>query len=97
MTNIIQQENQWHVSGDVLMDNANTILSQSNAFEMVGDLEVDFSAVTDVDTAALSLVMEWQRRALASNCTISFANLPENLSSLAALYGVADFIPSSKS
>lgn len=79
------------------MDNANTILSQSNAFEMTGDLEVDFLAVTDVDTAALSLVMEWQRRALASNCKISFANLPENLNSLAALYGVADFIPSSKS
>lgn len=97
MTNIIQQANQWHVSGDVLMDNANTILSQSNAFEMVGDLEVDFSAVTDVDTAALSLVMEWQRRALASSCKISFANLPENLNSLAALYGVADFIPSGKS
>jgi phospholipid transport system transporter-binding protein len=97
MTNIIQQANQWHVSGDVLMDNANTILSQSNAFAMTGDLEVDFSAVTDVDTAALSLVMEWQRRALASNCKISFANLPENLNSLAALYGVADFIPSGKS
>jgi phospholipid transport system transporter-binding protein len=97
MTNIIQQANQWHVSGDVLMDNANTILSESNAFEMVGDLEVDFSAVTDVDTAALSLVMEWQRRALASNCKISFANMPENLNSLAALYGVADFIPSGKS
>jgi len=97
MTNITQQENQWHVSGDVLMDNANAILSQSNAFEMTGDLEVDFSAVTDIDTAALSLVMEWQRRALASNCKISFANLPENLNSLAALYGVADFIPSGKS
>ena len=79
------------------MDNANAILSQSNAFEMKGDLEVDFSAVTDIDTAALSLVMEWQRRALASNCKISFANLPENLNSLAALYGVADFIPSGKS
>jgi phospholipid transport system transporter-binding protein len=97
MTNIIQQANKWHVSGDVLMDNANTILSESNAFEMVDDLEVDFSAITDVDTAALSLVMEWQRRALASNCKISFANMPENLNSLAALYGVADFIPSGKS
>jgi phospholipid transport system transporter-binding protein len=97
MTNIIQQANQWHVSGDVLMDNANTILSERQAVDRVGDLEVDFSAVTDVDTAALSLVMEWQRRALASNCKISFANMPENLNSLAALYGVADFIPSGKS
>ncbi len=97
MTNITQQANQWHVSGEVLMDNANAILSQSNAFEMPAELEINFSAVTDVDTATLSLMMEWQRRALASGCKISFANLPENLNSLAELYGVAEFIPSSKS
>ena len=96
MTNITQQANQWHVSGEVLMDNANSILNESNAFEMTGDLEVDFSEVTDVDTAALSLMMEWQRRALAANCKINFANVPENLNSLAELYGVAEFIPTSK-
>lgn len=76
------------------MDNASVILSQSHALEMATDLEIDFSAVTDVDTATLSLMMEWQRRAETSNCNISFANLPENLNSLATLYGVADFIPS---
>ena len=96
MTNITQQANQWHVSGEVLMDNANSILNESNAFEMTGDLEVDFSEVTDVDTAALSLMMEWQRRALAASCKINFANVPENLNSLAELYGVAEFIPTSK-
>ena len=53
MTNIIQQENQWHVSGEVLMDNANLILSQSNDFLMTNAIEIDFSAVTDVDTGAL--------------------------------------------
>lgn len=97
MTNITQQANQWHVSGEVLIDSANAILSESNTFEMPAELEINFSAVTDVDTATLSLMMEWQRRALASGCKISFASLPENLNSLAELYGVAEFIPSSKS
>ena len=38
-------------------------------------------------------MMEWQRRAIASNSKVTFANLPPNLISLAALYGVTDFIP----
>ena len=93
MTNIRQQENQWHVSGEVLMDNANLILSQSHDFLMTNPIEIDFSAVTDVDTGALSLMMEWQRRAIASDSKVTFANLPPNLISLATLYGVTDFIP----
>lgn len=97
MNNITQQENQWNVSGEMLMDNANNLLGLSNSFEMPADLAIDFSAVTDVDTAALSLMMEWQRRALRSDCNIRFNRSPENLISLAELYGVTDFIPISQS
>lgn len=75
------------------MDNAHFILAESKAFLMGKDVEIDFADVTDVDTAALSLIMEWQRRAMASNCKVTFSNLPANLSSLAALYGVTEFIP----
>jgi phospholipid transport system transporter-binding protein len=92
MTSITLQENRWHVMGDILMDNANAVLSESRALAMPGDLCIDLSAVTSVDTAALSLVMEWQRRAIASNSQVTFAHLPESLVSLASLYGVTDFI-----
>ncbi|MEO6117462.1 MAG: STAS domain-containing protein [Methylotenera sp.] len=93
MTNITQHKNQWRVSGDLLMDNANATLSQSHELLMTNPIEIDFSAVTDVDTAAVSLIMEWQRRAIASNCKVTFTNLPADLTSLAALYGVTEFIP----
>ncbi len=93
MTNITQQDNQWRVAGDVLMDNANVILNQSKSLLMTSSIEVDFSAVTDVDTAAISLIMEWQRRAIASNCKVTFTSLPADLTSLATLYGVTEFIP----
>ena len=62
--NIIELANKWHVSGDVLMDNANLILSQSDGFKIDGEIEVDFTDVSNVDTAALSLMLEWQRRAI---------------------------------
>lgn len=93
MPTIVELANKWHISGDVHMDNAHFILAESKAFLMGKDVEIDFADVTDVDTAALSLIMEWQRRAMASNCKVTFSNLPANLSSLAALYGVTEFIP----
>lgn len=96
MVNITQQSNQWRISGPVLMDNANEALKQSVVLSMNELLEIDFSDVTDVDTAALSLIMEWQRRALAAKCKVRFSNLPANLNSLAELYGVTSFISVTK-
>lgn len=93
MTTIAVQDNQWRVAGGILVDNAGALLKESAALEMSDGLQIDFSEVSDVDTAALSLLIEWQRRALALNRKIAFKKLPESLMSLAALYGVADFIP----
>jgi len=96
MTNITQQGNQWHIFGDVLMHNANAVLAQSEILSMSGKVVVDFSGATNIDTSALSLIMEWQRRAMASKCKVSFANMTPNLNSLAELYGVTAFIPVAK-
>lgn len=85
--------NKWQVFGDVLVHNATQFLTSSATFQMQEEIEVDFSAVDNVDTAALSLMLEWQRRALAENCKIKFTHLPESLSSLADVYGIDDFIP----
>ena len=89
--NIVQISGKWYVSGDLLVDDANLILSQSVAFIMEREVEIDFSRVSNVDTAALSLIFEWQRRADLSNCKLSLTKLPVNLTSLAKLYGVQDF------
>jgi phospholipid transport system transporter-binding protein len=92
MAELIQQGNQWRISGDVLMANAKVLLDQSAALSMESNIEIDFSEVTDVDTVALSLMLEWQRRATKSNCNVTYSHLPANLISLADLYGVTDFI-----
>jgi len=92
--NIVQEANQWRVSGAILMDTANKLLLDSHVLTIAAnEHHVDFSSVTEVDTSAISLMMEWQRRATAVNSKVRFSNLPANLTSLAALYGVTDFIP----
>lgn len=93
MTSIAVQDNQWRVSGDILVDNAGAVLKESAALEMVDGLQIDFSAVNDVDTSALSLLLQWEKRALSSNKKVVFSKLPQTLLSLATLYGVTDFVP----
>jgi len=78
------------VSGPMNIDSAAALLSQSEG--LLADVQVvDLSAVTEVDSAAVSLLLEWRRQ--AKTATLRFANLPEALNSLAALYGVTDLIP----
>lgn len=92
MANILQIENQWQLTGELLIDNASTILAKSAPLDMAESLTIDFSGVTDADTSALSLMLAWKRRAAEAECNIQFTNVPTNLVSLAHLYGITEFV-----
>ncbi|MDE0926901.1 MAG: STAS domain-containing protein [Methylophilaceae bacterium] len=92
MTAITQNENRWDVTGNIEMDNANTLLKLSEALVLPDQAVVDFAKVAEVDTSAVSLILEWQRRGQAENKQISFVNLPKSLTRLTVLYGVADLV-----
>ena len=53
---------------------------------------VDLAGVTEVDSSALSLLLEWRREAVRNGREIRYRNLPANLKSLAELYGVTELI-----
>ena len=57
------------------------------------DLRVDFSGVESVDSAAVSMLLGWTRAAQRSQRTLHVAGLPDDLLSLARLYGVAELLP----
>ena len=92
MAQIVQIDHRWQLSGDVVVGNAKAILNASQGFAIASNTKIDFALVSDIDTTALSLILEWKRRAQSENQTLSFINLPANLSSLAALYGVSELI-----
>ena len=83
--------NQVRISGPLTIANAAVLCEQAKP-HLGGDVVVDLAAVTEVDSAALSVLFEWQRAAQRNSARISFRNLPESLSSLAALYGVTNLI-----
>jgi phospholipid transport system transporter-binding protein len=80
------------VQGPLTMGNATAVLEESARAFDARELVVDLSGVTEVDSSAVSLLLEWRRQAKAANRRIEYANLPPNLRSLAELYGVAELI-----
>ena len=57
------------------------------------DLLVDFSQVEAVDSAAVSMLLGWSRAAQRNQRTLRVTRLPDDLLSLARLYGVDELLP----
>ena len=80
------------VRGPITMDNVVPLLAQGNALFTAPRVAVDLAGVTDVDSTAVSLLLEWRREAGRNGRAVSFVNFPDNLKSLAALYGVTELL-----
>ncbi len=92
MVQITQTNNRWALTGDVVINTVSEILKASQAFTIADNTTVDFAGVEDIDTTAVSLILEWKRRAAREGQSLVFVNLPSNLSSLVQLYDVAELI-----
>ena len=57
------------------------------------DLLVDLTRVEAVDSAAVSMLLGWARAAQRGNRELRVVGLPDDLLSLARLYGVAELLP----
>lgn len=96
MAKIQKTAKSWQVSGDITIDAAPSLLSETHHLPAQASLIIDFSEVGHVDTATLGLMFEWLRHAQTKDCNLKFSHLPENLQSLMALYGVTELIPQVK-
>lgn len=80
------------VQGPITLDNVVSLLAEGNGRFTAAEVSLDLAAVTEVDSSALSLLLEWRREAGRNGRSIRFLNLPANLRSLAQLYGVTELI-----
>jgi len=58
-----------------------------------GDASFDLSAVRTCDSSALSVLLAWQRAALAVGKSIEVIGVPDDMLSLAKVYGVSSILP----
>jgi phospholipid transport system transporter-binding protein len=80
------------VEGPVTLESAVALLAQGKELFTSPQVTLDLQRVTDVDSAALSLLLEWRREAAASGRSIRYLNLPANLKTLAELYDVTEML-----
>ena len=80
--------NAARLSGPLTLETVVALRTAVDDLLTAGDVEIDLKAVTEVDSSALSLLLEWRRAAQRHNVRIHYRNLPPNLTSLATLYGI---------
>lgn len=80
------------VRGPINVANVVTLLAEGKERFTAPEVKVDLAGVTEVDSTAVSLLLEWRREAARNGRRIEYLNLPGNLTSLAKLYGVIDLL-----
>lgn len=80
-------------SGGLTMETVPALFETGLQHLVSQDMQVDFSQVEAVDSAAVSMLLGWERAAQRGRRELRVINLPEDLLSLARLYGVADLLP----
>jgi phospholipid transport system transporter-binding protein len=89
---IRESNDRLYVSGPVTLENVMQFV-EAGARYLDGVPKVfDFSEATEIDSASVSLILEWSRRARDRGAQVRFANLGESIRSLIDLYGVGNLI-----
>ena len=79
------------IAGPVTLANVAQLLEEAKA-HVASVRAVDLGEVTEVDSSLLAVLIAWLREAKAAGRTLSYARLPEDLRTLARLYGVAELL-----
>lgn len=81
------------VSSAMTLTSAKALLAEGTGLIAGSVTAFDLAAVTEVDSSGLAVLFGWLREAQRLGKTIRIVNLPQNLSSLAQVYGVGELLP----
>ncbi|HEY0664866.1 MAG TPA: STAS domain-containing protein [Gallionella sp.] len=81
------------IRGRLTMETVPALFEKGVQQLRAGGLYADFSGVEAVDSAAISMLLGWKRAAQASQHELRVIGWPQDLLSLARLYGVDDLLP----
>jgi phospholipid transport system transporter-binding protein len=83
-------DNTLRVAGTMGFAHARRLAQEGVAHLRGGRATVDLSAVGDVDSAALAVLLAWQRHQLRAGGTLEVRGAPESLHTLARVYAATD-------
>lgn len=80
------------VTGPLTMQTVPAMVGAVEEHLVAGATQIDFSQVTEVDSSAVALTLEWQRVAARNHVSLELLNLPAAMLNLSKLYGVSDLV-----
>ncbi|MGC2518773.1 MAG: STAS domain-containing protein [Burkholderiales bacterium] len=80
------------LEGPVTLDTVPGLVGAAREHLRQGARVVDFRGVTEVDSAAVALAIDWLRFAAGNNSELRLENLPVAMQNLAKLYGVSELL-----
>lgn len=89
----VREGGELSVEGAVTIDNVVGTVARGAALFSQEIQVVDLAGVTEVDSSAVCMLLEWQRETGRRRRQIYFANMPPKLQNLVRLYGVAELVP----
>lgn len=81
------------IAGPVTLANVSQLVEEARAPLADGVSAVDLGEVTELDSSLLAVLIAWLREAKAGGRTLTYSRLPQDLRTLAQLYGVAELLP----
>ena len=84
------------IGGPITYDNVVEVTRAGEAAIKADDMLVDLTGVTQVDSSAVSMLLEWMRTTQTYGRRTEFVNLPSNLADLIELYDVGSLLPTGK-
>ena len=95
MTELISREKcgRYAVVGPMTLPFAKQLLDAGCQVFDRNDAVIDLQRVREVDSTGLAIMLEWMRSAQRHNHRLWFTNIPDNLKSLADVYGISELLP----
>ena len=82
------------LEGPVTLDTVPGLAGGTQDLLRQGARVIDFHGVTEVDSSAVALALDWLRRAAGENVPLRLQGLPAAMQNLAMLYGVSELLQS---
>ena len=81
------------LTGELTFNTASDFYQRGQAFmKKYPCLQLDFSGITDCDSAALVLLLAWLRDANQWNRTLNFSHIPAKLLAIASMSGLKQIL-----
>ena len=92
---IERKNGEWKISGPLTLESAGKLLEESEnwlAGATADGLEVDLADVTEVDSAAVALLLEWQRASVKRGSRLRISSAPERLRAISRISNLEELL-----